>query len=111
MLSYFGLVPHGSMLDIPNAALGMVYYTLWLTGILSLFPKSLQFLVASAAMASSIFLATQLLILSELCVLCWSTHVINSRLWWHAFSESGKASMGSTTPASGVKQPPKIKRV
>ncbi len=43
-------------------------------------------MMASLAMSSSVFLAIQLLLLSELCILCWSTHVINARLWWGAYS-------------------------
>eukprot|EP00339_Tiarina_fusa_P008251 CAMPEP_0116998542 /NCGR_PEP_ID=MMETSP0472-20121206/1575_1 /TAXON_ID=693140 ORGANISM="Tiarina fusus, Strain LIS" /NCGR_SAMPLE_ID=MMETSP0472 /ASSEMBLY_ACC=CAM_ASM_000603 /LENGTH=90 /DNA_ID=CAMNT_0004697721 /DNA_START=39 /DNA_END=308 /DNA_ORIENTATION=+ len=29
MLSYFGIVPDGHMLDVPNAVLGVLYYTIW----------------------------------------------------------------------------------
>jgi uncharacterized membrane protein len=86
MLSYFGLVPSGSILDVPNAALGLAYYALWLSLLAPFFPKSIRLVVASLAMSSSVFLATRLILLSELCVLCWSTHIINARLWWDAFS-------------------------
>jgi hypothetical protein len=85
LLTYFGIVPHGSILDVPNAALGVFYYTFWLL-IMPRLPVPLTFVVSSLAMASSVFLAIQLLILKELCLLCWSTHVINSRLWWCAFT-------------------------
>jgi hypothetical protein len=96
MLSYFGIVPHDSLLDVPNAALGVLYYLFWLL-LSPLFPKEITFVVASLAMSSSVFLAIKLLILKELCILCWSTHLINSRLVWSAFS-SLKA-----TPASPKK--------
>mmetsp|Transcript_19564 Transcript_19564/g.34401 ORF Transcript_19564/g.34401 Transcript_19564/m.34401 type:complete len:171 (+) Transcript_19564:36-548(+) len=106
MLTYFGIVPQGSILDVPNAALGVVYYTFWLT-LMPFFPKPLTFLVSSLAMASSVFLAIQLLILNELCVLCWSTHIINSRLWWCAMSMmKGATDSGNTKAKEKV-----IKRV
>lgn len=39
--------------------------------------------ITSAAMASSVLLAYQLtFVIVELCVLCWSTHVINSILFY-----------------------------
>jgi uncharacterized membrane protein len=85
MLSYFGIVPDGHILDIPNAGLGVLYYSFWLL-VMPMLPKQLNFLASSAAMASSVFLACRLVILKELCILCWSTHVINARLWWRAFS-------------------------
>ena len=85
MLSYFGIIPNGHLLDVPNAALGLVYYSFWLF-VLPKLPKIATFVMSSLAMASSVFLAIQLLILKELCILCWSTHVINSRLWWSAFA-------------------------
>lgn len=112
MLSYFGLVPDGSMLDVPNAALGLVYYSIWLT-VMSSLPKALRLLIASLAMASSIFLAIQLLILSELCILCWSTHVINARLWWDAYISSGSSGKGtsSSDSAGDSRGKAKIKRV
>jgi uncharacterized membrane protein len=109
MLSYFGIVPDGSTLDLPNAALGLVYYSLWLTLMPSL-PKALKLLIASLAMASSIFLAIQLLILSELCILCWSTHVINARLWWDAYVSFGKAA-GTSSGSSDSRGKANIKRV
>jgi len=45
-------------------------------------PKQLTIFASTMAMASSVFLAIKLVVLGELCVLCWSTHVINSRLFW-----------------------------
>lgn len=106
MLSYFGIIPDGHFLDVPNAALGLAFYLVWLL-VLPKLPKQLTFVVTSLAMLSSVFLAIQLMILKELCILCWSTHAINSRLWWNAFSTlraKGPAAKGGTTAA-------KIKRV
>ena len=106
MLSYFGLVTAGSALDVPNAALGFTYYALWLMFLPS-FPKGLRFFVASMAMSSSVFLAAKLLILKELCILCWSTHIINARLLWSAYL-SFRSSGESAKQAEGKA---KIKRV
>lgn len=74
------------MFDIPNALLGVLYYSFWLL-LMPMLPKQLNFLASTAAMSSSVFLAIRLVILKELCILCWSTHAINARLWWSAFSE------------------------
>mmetsp|Transcript_8745 Transcript_8745/g.23602 ORF Transcript_8745/g.23602 Transcript_8745/m.23602 type:complete len:161 (+) Transcript_8745:157-639(+) len=90
MLSYFGLVPEGSLLDVPNAMIGATYYIFWLF-ILPSLPVQLTLLAASLAMSSSIFLATKLVILGELCVLCWSTHLINSRLIFSAYQTFKKS--------------------
>ena len=84
MLSYFGLVPEKSTLDVPNAFLGALYYTfvlLYSMGITSpAFPLGLTFFANSMAMASSVFLAYKLLVLKKLCLLCWATHVLNFSL-------------------------------
>jgi uncharacterized membrane protein len=105
MLSLFGIVPNGSALDVPNAALGVIYYTLWLL-VLPRLPRAMTLVVSSSALASSVFLAIQLLILKELCILCWSTHVINTRLWFSAMAGAGYFGRGRA--ASKEK---KIKRV
>jgi uncharacterized membrane protein len=84
MLSYFGIVPEGSALDVPNAALGLSYYSIIFLSE-SLFAKT-DFIKATtvclncAAMSSSIFLATKLIQLGELCILCWTTHLLNALL-------------------------------
>lgn len=106
MLSYFGIVPHDHVLDVPNAALGLIYYSIWLLVMPSL-PKKLTLLVSSLAMTSSVFLAIQLLILKELCLLCWSTHVINSRLFFSAVA-TALFSSSSTKKDDGKA---KVKRV
>mmetsp|Transcript_29953 Transcript_29953/g.87478 ORF Transcript_29953/g.87478 Transcript_29953/m.87478 type:complete len:136 (+) Transcript_29953:410-817(+) len=84
MLSYFGLVPEKSLLDVPNALLGALYYTyvvlysMQITS--SVFPLGLTFFANSMAMSSSVFLAYKLLVLKKLCLLCWTTHVLNLSL-------------------------------
>jgi uncharacterized membrane protein len=102
MLSYFGIIPHGSVLDVPNAALGFIYYTFWLL-VLPKMPPAITFGMSSLALMSSIFLAIQLLILKELCILCWSTHVINSRLWWCAMKMM-KVGNGPTEKEKTIKR-------
>mmetsp|Transcript_26312 Transcript_26312/g.32434 ORF Transcript_26312/g.32434 Transcript_26312/m.32434 type:complete len:190 (+) Transcript_26312:32-601(+) len=95
LLSYFSIVPNEHFLDVPNAALGFFYYTAVLLieqffyrkygyGCID-FVSMPQITVAfnSAAMSSSIFLAIKLIQLKELCVLCWTTHLINSLLLVH----------------------------
>jgi uncharacterized membrane protein len=78
-MSYIGLVPKDSVLDLPNAALGAVYYLYQLV-FSRLLPFPITLLGALAAFSSSVFLAYHLTIIKELCILCWSTHVINTFL-------------------------------
>jgi uncharacterized membrane protein len=90
MMSYFGIVPKDSAMDVPNAALGLLYYTfifcseqfLTRTDLI----KYLTFALNCAAMSSSIFLAVKLIQLGELCVLCWTTHLLNSLLLIYYFN-------------------------
>lgn len=107
LVSYFGIVPEGHLLDVPNAFIGLVYYTYWLL-LRPLFPAPLTAMVSTLAMMASLFLAYKLLILQELCLLCWSTHLINFRLLLRAYTKLGEGSL-SNEPA--IKEPPKIKRI
>jgi vitamin-K-epoxide reductase (warfarin-sensitive) len=97
-LSYFGLVPHDSLLDLPNAALGILYYSwilLFIDMPISLLQRLLNPMIASAAMASSLFLAYQLtFVLKELCVLCWTTHVINTLLFYNVVLRPNDKNVG-----------------
>jgi len=95
MLSYFGLVPNGHFLDVPNAVLGAVYYTYILIFAGSIMPAALTKAVCCGAMASSIFLAYQLtFVIKELCVLCWSTHVINTILFYRLILSKSPSKSG-----------------
>jgi uncharacterized membrane protein len=89
-----GLVPHGSLLDLPNAALGILYYS-WIilfVGMPGAFFSVLNKIQTSMAMASSLFLAYQLtFVLKELCVLCWTTHLINAILFYNIVLKRGTA--------------------
>jgi hypothetical protein len=79
LMSYLGLVPTDSFLNVPNAALGAVYYFYQLV-LRDYLPYPMTAFAAVAAMASSIFLAYHLTLLQELCILCWTTHAINALL-------------------------------
>jgi vitamin-K-epoxide reductase (warfarin-sensitive) len=90
LLSYFGVVPHGHVLDIPNAALGVIYYTwhILLSDVSQLLTSAMTIL----AFLSTVFLAYQLtFILHELCILCWSTHVINTWLMYKMVHSSNRS--------------------
>mmetsp|Transcript_41594 Transcript_41594/g.74931 ORF Transcript_41594/g.74931 Transcript_41594/m.74931 type:complete len:169 (+) Transcript_41594:65-571(+) len=96
MLSFFGIVPEGHALDIPNGVLGMLFYSYILiryftskqyTGLSTLFTPTVNMLISSLAIASSVFLLRKLYIIQELCVVCLSTHIINTTLWIRATRE------------------------
>lgn len=72
LLSYFGIVPKDHILDVPNALLGALFYLQQLLfGCIPIF--------VTLSMCTSIYLAYQLtFVLGDLCVLCWSTHIINT---------------------------------
>jgi len=79
LLSYFGIVQAGSMLDQPNAVLGALYYGTILLTLRKNYPM-LKFTMSCMAMSSSIYLAIVLTTLKELCILCWTTHILNTLL-------------------------------
>ncbi len=84
LLSYFGIVSHESAFNVPNTVLGLMYY-----GVLIFFSSSLDpwisLSLASVAMFTSVFLAYSMIVLNELCILCWATHVINFLLLYKLF--------------------------
>jgi vitamin-K-epoxide reductase (warfarin-sensitive) len=96
MLSYFGMVDHNSMLDLPNAALGMMHYTYLLLVLLPrsrYMPAALTQCAVASAFVSTLFLAYQLtFVLHELCVLCWTTHVINTYIFYCYFFQTSRTS-------------------
>eukprot|EP00584_Thalassiosira_punctigera_P015186 CAMPEP_0172565446 /NCGR_PEP_ID=MMETSP1067-20121228/108111_1 /TAXON_ID=265564 ORGANISM="Thalassiosira punctigera, Strain Tpunct2005C2" /NCGR_SAMPLE_ID=MMETSP1067 /ASSEMBLY_ACC=CAM_ASM_000444 /LENGTH=154 /DNA_ID=CAMNT_0013356313 /DNA_START=74 /DNA_END=535 /DNA_ORIENTATION=- len=86
MLSFFGIVPPGHVLDVPNGLLGMLFYTyIFLRYFIgerpAMFTPSVNMTISTLAIASSAFLGRKLYMLREFCVVCVSTHVINSTLW------------------------------
>ena len=99
LLSYFELVPHDHILDIPNGILGIIYYTyIFVRFILShdnpssailrtLFTPYLNMIISTLAMASSLFLGRKLFILQEICVVCITTHAVNTVLFYRSIME------------------------
>lgn len=94
LLSFWGIVPKDSILNVPNAALGTVFYCTMLLHYLLVvsgpaargnFSTYLVKFMTVCAMSSSIWLASVLWRLRELCLLCISTHMVNSvityRVW------------------------------
>jgi vitamin-K-epoxide reductase (warfarin-sensitive) len=76
VLSYWRLVAPGSALDVPNAALGVLFYL----GALShaLLPRAAVLGAATLSVALSLYLAYVLaFVLHDTCVLCISTYVLN----------------------------------
>lgn len=89
-MSYFGLVERHSDLDIPNALIGVLYYTYMLV-LRGYVPSLTTKLAASMAFLTTIFLAYHLTFtVKELCLVCWTTHVLNTLLWYNVmFTSSG----------------------
>ena len=96
MVSFFGLVPEGHPLDVPNGVLGAIFYVYtFIRHFLGaktrratvLFDGGVNMIISSLAMASSIFLGRKLWVIKELCVVCLSTHVINSTIWIRSLKE------------------------
>lgn len=87
LLSYFNIVAKDSSFDIPNGFLGLAYYCVCIIRA-TLLPKTnelwdkAQLLASLFSLASSIFLAIRLTQLRELCIVCWTTHVINASLFF-----------------------------
>jgi uncharacterized membrane protein len=97
MLSFFGLVPKNSVFDIPNGILGMVFYvyvflrcSIMKSSTHFLLDRTVNTVMCSLALGSSIFLARKLYVIKELCVVCLSSHVINTTLFYRAVLEMTK---------------------
>jgi uncharacterized membrane protein len=113
LLSYLKLVPKGSVLDLPNAALGVLHYTYLLLvapaaeaagsgGNRAL--RLLTSVAVASAFASTVYLAYQLtFVVHDLCVLCWSVHVINAYIGYdHFFRRSGGSGSSSRRPLAST---------
>lgn len=97
MLSFFGLVPKESALDIPNGVLGMLFYIYVFIRCnylrkskMILLDRRVNAVICSLAFASSLFLARKLYIIKEICVVCLTTHVINTTVFCRAVLEVTK---------------------
>lgn len=83
LLSYFGLVERHSDFDIPNALIGCVYY-MYMLFFKFYFPPVLTKFACTMAFMTTVFLAYQLtFVVPELCLVCWTTHVLNTLLWYN----------------------------
>jgi uncharacterized membrane protein len=94
LLSYFGLVPEGNTLDVPNALLGTIYYIMLLVippalSIHALSPEVVHKIsvllrvVTTLAFASTLYLLYALtFVVYDLCVLCMTSHVVNGTLMY-----------------------------
>jgi uncharacterized membrane protein len=84
LLSYMNIVPHGSVLDVPNAALGVIYYftifSLESFVAKTTFIQQITVAINATALISSIILAIKLLELREFCIVCLTAHVLNTLL-------------------------------
>jgi uncharacterized membrane protein len=86
-MSWFELVPSDEdnwLKDPPNAVFGCLYYSLLMVTSLTASLRLVGYcrrLAASLAFGMTVYLAYTLTVIDELCVLCWSTHVINALLF------------------------------
>ncbi len=80
ILSFIGLVPSHHVLDIPNAALGFIFYILAFAH--TLFPATLLLALSTGALAFSAFLAYVLMfILKDFCLICVASYVLNTAIF------------------------------
>ena len=96
MMSYFGVVPHGHALDVPNAIIGICFYLFalvlpWCVNVPTKLRQNLMLLAAVLAAVSSAWLATVLhYVLHDFCIVCVSTYVVNAVILYSAvFRGSG----------------------
>lgn len=84
MLSKWGLVAKGSALDVPNSAIGMLFYLLALAPWSALGPRGGDafMLAALGSLAFSVYLAYVLrYVLHEFCIICVTSYVVNVLLF------------------------------
>lgn len=92
LLSHFGLVSDGHVLDLANAVLGSFYYTMLLLAppVLQHFSPSTKNrvstilrLVTTAAFTTTVYLLYALtFVIYDLCLLCMASHAINATLMY-----------------------------
>merc|ERR1711862_689598 len=83
LLSYFNIVPSDHVLDVPNALLGLLHYLVLMSlenTSIFYYSNVMSLGLAMIAFLTSVYLAYALTMLKELCILCWTTHVINAIL-------------------------------
>lgn len=86
MMSYFGLVPHGSPFDQPNAAYGVLFYlAALLHEPLTVIPGRRYLMLAASVLSLglSAWLGYILrYVLHDLCVVCVTTYVLNLLIFY-----------------------------
>ena len=93
MLSLFHIVPKGHVLDVPNAALGLVFYvcTILLPYLKCISRKNralLMFLAATLSGIVCVYLASILaFVLKDFCIVCASTYVVNALVWFQSMRD------------------------
>jgi vitamin-K-epoxide reductase (warfarin-sensitive) len=93
ILSKWGLVAQGSRLDVPNPVLGLGFYGLVLArGALGL-PRQLMLAAATGSFLFSLYLAGVLyFVLHDFCVVCVSSYLCNTAIFFFEFERGGGAS-------------------
>ncbi|XP_047991622.1 vitamin K epoxide reductase complex subunit 1-like protein 1 isoform X2 [Leguminivora glycinivorella] len=79
----FGLVPKGSMLEIPNCIYGIVFYCLMIlmTTYDDIVVVQAQLITSLLSVATCVYLAYLLLcVLKDFCLVCVSTYIVNGSL-------------------------------
>jgi len=88
MLSYNGFVEKGSLLDLPNALIGVFVYALFaLYPVLQAVPFHPQLYVAASSVAvfASVYLAYILaFVLKNVCLVCFGSYIVNILLFWNS---------------------------
>lgn len=82
--------PRARLLGVPNAALGLLLYTMLAAGLLLDWPRAGIFLLTLPAVAMSVVLGYSLITNRRQCRICWAGHVANgvlcAALGWTAFA-------------------------
>ncbi len=82
--------PRARLLGVPNAALGLLLYTVLAVGLLLGWPRSWLFLLTLPAVAMSVVLGYSLITNGRECRICWAGHFANAvlcaALGWTAFA-------------------------
>ncbi len=73
--------PRASMLGVPNAALGLLFYALLATGLIRHWPAWLLAMMTLPALAMSAFLGWSLIVNRRQCRICWTGHAANLTLF------------------------------
>mmetsp|Transcript_13367 Transcript_13367/g.27278 ORF Transcript_13367/g.27278 Transcript_13367/m.27278 type:complete len:193 (+) Transcript_13367:169-747(+) len=91
VLSYLNLLPHGSTLDVPNAFLGVLFYASLLLlphlPLPSSFKAPFVKFAATAAFGMTVYLGATLYRKRDVCLLCITTHIINTFIWFTSGSK------------------------